>query len=64
MKGNDPSVTHVNFSFYLNTKAFKSLCYGPGINHDQATGIPTSFVIQSRNEYGENRKSGMDEIRI
>jgi len=64
MKGNDPSVTSVIFNYYLNTKAGKSLCYGPGINHDQAIGCETMFVVQSRNENGENRKSGMDDMRV
>jgi len=64
MKGNDPSVTSIFYNYYLNTRADKSLCYGPGLNGDNKTSVETMFVIQSRNENGQNRKSGMDDMRV
>ena len=46
----------------MNTRAYKSLAYGPGLLPDGAVGNKTSFVIQARNDLGENRKSGRDNF--
>jgi L-cysteine desulfidase len=50
----------------MNTRAYKSLCYGPGLSNGMAVGVPITFIIQARNDMGENRQSGRDnfEIRI
>jgi dynein heavy chain len=50
----------------MNTRAYKSLCYGPGLLNGMAIGVPVTFIIQARNDLNENRQSGRDnfEIRI
>jgi hypothetical protein len=48
----------------MNTRALKSLCYGPGLLKEQACGEPVEFVIQARNDNGENRKSGRDNFFV
>jgi len=39
----------------------KSCVYGPGIHHEQNAGEETSFLINARDEDGQNRQSGRDE---
>ena len=58
----DLTTTCAYFSFFMNTRAFKSLAYGPGLLKKGALGAPTEFVIQARNDHGENRTSGRDEF--
>jgi len=48
----------------LNTKAEKSLAYGPGLLTDQVCGTDSIFIIQSRDEEGKNRTSGRDEYHV
>lgn len=48
----------------MNTRAYKSLAYGPGLLPESAVGHPTEFVIQARNDLGENRKSGRDVFEV
>lgn len=48
----------------MNTRAYKSLAYGPGLLHEGSTGHLTEFIIQARNENGENRKSGRDNFQV
>jgi dynein heavy chain len=48
----------------MNTRAYKSLAYGPGLLHEGSVGHPTEFLIQARNELGENRKSGRDNFQV
>ncbi len=60
----DYTTTKAVYRYYLNTKAEKSLCFGPGLCDDQHAGQKTSFLIQSINELGENRTSGADEFDI
>lgn len=48
----------------MNTRAYKSLAYGPGLLFEGAVGHPTEFVIQARNDLGENRKSGRDNFQV
>ena len=55
IQGGDLTTTFVPFSFFLNTRAFKSLCYGPGIQDGNAVGAQVEFVIQARNDNDENR---------
>jgi len=64
MGGQDPSTTWVPFTFFLNTKASKSLCYGPGLLDEIVIGHPVEFVIQARNEKSENRNSGRDNFEV
>ena len=60
VSGNDLTTTWVPFSFFMNTRAIKSLAFGLGVLKEQAIGEPVEFVIQARNDNGENRKSGRD----
>jgi len=60
----DLTTTSVNFTYFMNTRGYKCLAYGPGLLDDGAVGHPTEFVIQARNENGENRKSGRDNFEI
>ena len=48
----------------MNTRAYKSLAYGPGLLPEGAVGNPTEFIIQARNDLGENRKSGRDNFQV
>lgn len=48
----------------MNTRAYKSLAYGPGLLNDGAIGQPTEFIIQARNDNGENRRSGRDKFQV
>jgi dynein heavy chain len=59
-----PTTTLAKYTYYLNTIADMSLCYGPGLLEDQQAGTPTRFIIQARNYLGENRKSGRDEWSV
>lgn len=60
----DLTTTYVPFDFFLDTRADKSLCYGPGLLTDMAVGEPVEFIIQARNENDENRTSGRDNFNI
>jgi len=64
INGGDLTTTYVSFSYFMNTRAFKSLCYGPGLLDDQAINHPTEFIIQARNDLGENRTSGRDQFQV
>lgn len=48
----------------MNTRAYKSLAYGPGLLGEGSIGHQTEFVIQARNDMGENRKSGRDNFQV
>jgi dynein heavy chain len=59
------STTWSNFNYFLNTRAVKSLAYGPGcMNQEVAPGFETEFTIQARNDMGENRTSGRDIFEV
>ena len=58
------TTTYCDFNFFLDTRADKSLCYGPGLLTDCAVGEPIEFIIQARNEQEENRASGRDQFQI
>lgn len=58
----DLTTTYAEFSFFLDTRAEKSLCYGPGLLTDCAINEPVEFIIQARNESEENRTSGRDNF--
>ncbi|CAG9313552.1 unnamed protein product [Blepharisma stoltei] len=63
-KGGAYTITHTTFKYFMNTRALKSLAYGPGLLKDGAAGVPTVFFIQARNDLGENRKSGADNFIV
>jgi len=60
----DLTTTWITFQYFLNTRANKSLAYGPGLLRDACPGAPVEFVIQARNDLGENRISGRDKWQV
>jgi dynein heavy chain len=60
----DLTTTVTDYLFFLNSLAEKSLCFGPGVLQDQQAHQEARFLIQCRNQLGENRKSGRDEFVI
>lgn len=50
--------------YFLNTKAEKTVAFGPGVFPENNIGKETLFYIQSRNKLGENRDSGGDQFLI
>jgi len=60
----DLTTTWVPFQYFLDTKANKSLVYGPGILKDNLVSHETEFVIVARNELNENRTSGRDQYIV
>jgi dynein heavy chain len=56
----DLTTTWIPFQYFLDTKADKSLVYGPGVLKGNLMGSETEFVIVARNELNENRTSGRD----
>lgn len=48
----------------MNTRAYKSLYYGPGLLQDCVVGIETSFIVQARNDLNYNRTSGRDKFSV
>ena len=64
IQNRDYSITMANFSYFMNTRAYKSLFYGPGLLQDCVVGIETSFIIQARNDHNENRSSGRDRFSV
>ncbi|CAJ1331853.1 unnamed protein product [Effrenium voratum] len=57
----DFTTTMTKYLYFLNTVTEMSLCYGPGLLTDQQAEATTRFMIQARNQLGENRSSGRDE---
>lgn len=62
LQGGDLTTTWAPFTYFMNTRAYKSLAYGPGLLHECALATPVEFIIQARNDLGENRKSGRDNF--
>jgi dynein heavy chain len=62
--GGDYTTTWIPFHYFLNTRALKSLAYGPGVLGNVLVGQPVEFVIQARNDLNENRVSGNDEWEV
>ena len=64
IQGGDYTNTWCNFSFFMNTREYKCLAYGPGLLENGAINTPTEFLIQARNDNDENRKSGNDNFAV
>lgn len=60
----DLTTTWIPFQYFLDTKAAKSLVYGPGILRNNLVGTETEFVIVARNDLNENRTSGRDTFVV
>ena len=48
----------------MNTKAEKTIAFGPGLLRENAIKTETMFYIQARNLNNQNRESGADEFDI
>jgi dynein heavy chain len=64
IQGGDYTNTFCTFNFFMNTREYKCLAYGPGLLEGGACGAPTEFIIQARNDNDENRKSGRDHFEV
>jgi len=64
MSNKDLTTTYCDFSFFMNTRAHKSLCFGTGLLPDMALNEPIEFLIQARNDNGANRESGRDTFCV
>jgi dynein heavy chain len=62
INGEELSTNPINFTIYLDTKADKSVYFGPGSLNGVCPGHKTSLMIRAKNELNENRSSGMDEF--
>ena len=60
----DLTITSAEFTYYLNTKADQTICFGPGLLDENYTESDAMFLIQSRNAEGVNRTTGSDEFKI
>lgn len=58
------SVTKTQFSYFVDTMCEKSCAYGPGIQELQNSGEDTIFIINARDEDGNNRTSGRDAWKV
>ena len=60
----DLTITYTKFKYFLNTKAEKTIAFGPGLLLGNSIKDKTEFFIQTRNLNNENRLSGKDEFKI
>ena len=62
----DLTNTFIPFQYFYNTRADKSLAYGPGLLEGCGTKCPAEFKIIAKNDHSENRTSGRDifEVKI
>lgn len=60
----DLTTTWIPFQFFYNTRAHKSLAFGPGLLENVLIGEPVEFMIVARNDLGENRTSGRDKFEV
>lgn len=63
----DYTITSSEYSYFLNTKAEKTLAYGPGLlsgEFKNAVGEETCFIIQARDGENKNRTSGNDQFLV
>lgn len=60
----DLTNTFIPFQYFYNTRADKSLAYGPGLLEGCGTKNPTEFKIIAKNDHSENRTSGRDTFEV
>ena len=58
------TITKADFTYFLNTKADQTICYGPGLLDDNVVDGEAMFLIQARNTEGANRTTGGDEFEV
>lgn len=54
------TITSAEFTYFLNTKADQTICFGPGLLDDNFIEAEAMFFIQARNAEGINRTTGAD----
>ena len=64
LKGGDYTTTFVNYKYFMNTRAYKCLAYGPGLLENNCPDKETVFIIQARNDLNQNRISGRDQFEV
>lgn len=65
IKGDPFTVNKALFSFFVNTKAAKCMCFGPGLLPDAGkAGRPLQFIMQAKDSTGKARNSGGDAITV
>ena len=60
----DLTITSADFTYYLNTKADQTICFGPGLLDENFTEAEAMFMIQARNSEGVNRTTGSDQFNV
>jgi dynein heavy chain len=60
----DLTNTWIPFQYFYNTRADKSLAYGPGLLDNCGTNHPAEFKIIAKNDHCENRTSGRDTFEV
>jgi len=60
----DLTNTFVPFQYFFNTRADRSLAYGPGLLEGCGTKCPAEFKIIAKNDHCENRTSGRDTFEV
>lgn len=63
----DYTITSTEYAYFLNTKAEKTIAYGPGLlsgEFKNAVGEETVFIIQARDGENKNRTSGNDSFIV
>lgn len=63
-RGQQPTITWEEFTFFDVTEPSNCLAFGPGVLNGAAPGVPVEFYIQSRDRNDHERTSGMDEWEI
>eukprot|EP01032_Pedospumella_encystans_P015170 gene15170-17374_t len=64
LEGDSFTTTFQRFSYFSVTNASTCIMYGPGILNGCAIAEEVSFVIQARDDYGNNRTTGGDEFAV
>ncbi len=62
--GHDITITQAQFSYFLNTKADKTVAFGPGVFPENNISKESLFYIQTKNKLGDNRESGGDQFLV
>ena len=63
----DFTITQTEYTYFYNTKAQKTIAYGPGLlsgEFKNAITDPTTFIIQARDLENKNRTSGNDTFVV
>jgi dynein heavy chain len=62
--GKSLSTATVEFQYFSVTDATQTVCYGTGLTDGCIALAPVSFIIESRDQNGNQRKTGMDEFIV